>query len=276
MSWTIALVQMDCVTGDVPTNLERIQASAAEAATRGAQLILFPECATTGYFVAGRIANLAEPIPGPSSERLARFARSKGVHVMVGMIEREDDKYYDDAVLFTPDGACHVYRKTHLFGSERAIFTPGERPVVVDTALGRLGLTVCYDLMFPEFIRALVLSGAQVILNATDWITNTWQSSVGWGGDTVASLVRIRALENGVHVAMADRAGVEAGWRSLGYSTVAAPTGRVLATLGADEGTALAIIDSASPDFARWSEVATYVRDRRPELYAGSMQRAGP
>ena len=101
--------------------------------------------------------------------------------------------------------------------------------------------------MFPEFIRTLVLSGAQVILNATDWITDTWQSTVGWGGDTVASLVRIRALENGVHVAMADRAGVEAGWRSLGCSTVAAPTGRVLATLGADEGIALATIDVAIP-----------------------------
>ena len=128
--------------------------------------------------------------------------------------------------------------------------------------------------MFPEFIRTLVLGGAQIILNATDWITDTWQSTVGWGGDTVASLVRIRALENGVHVAMADRAGVEAGWRSLGGSTVAAPTGRVLASLGADEGIALATIDVASSDFVRWSEVATYMHDRRPELYARSIARA--
>ena len=274
MSWTIALVQMDCVPGDVAANLQRIVVSAVEAADRGAQLVLFPECATTGYFVADRIASLAEPIPGPSSEQLMRLARSRGVHLMVGMIERAGDQYYDDAILFTPDGGYHVYRKAHLFGPERAIFTPGERPVVVDTALGRLGLTVCYDLMFPEFIRTLVLSGAQVILNATDWITDTWQSTVGWGGDTVASLVRIRALENGVHVAMADRVGVEAGWRSLGCSTVAAPTGRVLATLGADEGMALATVDVASADFVRWSEVATYVHDRRPELYARSIERA--
>ena len=90
---------------------------------------------------------------------------------------------------------------------------------------------------------------------------------MGWSSDTVSSLVRIRALENGVHVAMADRAGVEAGWRSLGGSTVAAPTGRVLATLGVDEGIATATIDPANTDFAHWSELATYVRDRRPELY---------
>ena len=274
MSWILALVQMDCVAGDVAANLQRIVASATEAAERGAQLVLFPECATTGYFVADRIADLAEPIPGPSSEHLARLARRTGLHLMVGMIERAGDKYYDDAVLFTPDGGYHIYRKTHLFGPERAIFTPGEQPVVVDTVLGRLGLTVCYDLMFPEFIRTLVLGGAQIILNATDWITDTWQSTVGWNGDTVASLVRIRALENGVHVAMADRAGVEAGWRSLGGSTVAAPTGRVLASLGADEGIALATIDVASSDFVRWSEVATYMHDRRPELYARSIARA--
>jgi predicted amidohydrolase len=274
MSWTIALVQMDCVAGDAAANLQRIEANAVQAADRGAQLVLFPECATTGYFVGDRIASLAESIPGPSSEQLARLARSLGVHLLIGMIERAGDKYYDDAILFTPDGACHVYRKAHLFGPERAIFTPGDRPVVVETALGRLGLTVCYDLMFPEFIRALVLSGAEVILNVTDWITDTWQSTVGWGGDTVASLVRIRALENGVHVAMADRAGVEGGWRSLGYSTVAAPTGRVLASLGADEGMATATIDLASSDFARWSQVATYVNDRRPELYVRSTGRA--
>lgn len=274
MSWTIALVQMDCLAGDTEANLLRIAARTAEAVERGAQLVLFPECATTGYFVGDRIARLAEPVPGPSSERLARLARSTGVHLMVGMIERAESRYYDDAILFTPEGGHHIYRKTHLFGPERVIFTPGDEPVVVDTALGRLGLTVCYDLMFPEFIRSLVLSGAQIILNATDWITDSWQSAMGWSSDTVSSLVRIRALENGVHVAMADRAGVEAGWRSLGGSTVAAPTGRVLATLGADEGIATATIDLASANFARWSEVATYIRDRRPELYERSVTRA--
>jgi len=276
MSWTIALVQMDCVAGDTEANLIRIAARAAEAAERGAQLVLFPECATTGYFVADRIASLAEPVPGPSSDRLARLARGAGVHLMVGMIEQAEGKYFDDAVLFTPDGDEHVYRKTHLFGPERAIFTPGDQPVVVETALGRLGLSVCYDLMFPEFIRSLVLNGAQVVLNATDWITDAWQNSMGWSGETVSSLARIRALENGVHVAMADRAGVEAGWRSLGGSTVASPTGRVLAALGADEGVATATIDIESADFARWSELATYVQDRRPELYERKVIRASP
>ena len=109
MSWTIVLVQMDCVAGDTEANLIRIAARAAEAAERGAQLVLFPECATTGYFVADRIESLAESVPGPSSERLARLAHGTGVHLMVGMIERAEGKYFDDAILFTPDGDQHVY-----------------------------------------------------------------------------------------------------------------------------------------------------------------------
>ena len=275
MSWTIALVQMDCVAGDTAG---QPVADCGSAPPRRLSVARNSFCSPNAPLPA-----ISWPIVSPAwlNQSLAppangsrELARSTGVHLMVGMIERADGKYYDDAILFTPEGDHHVYRKTHLFGPERAIFTPGDKPVVVETVLGRLGLSVCYDLMFPEFIRSLVLSGAQIILNATDWITDAWQSSMGWSGDTVSSLVRIRALENGVHVAMADRAGVEAGWRSLGGSTVAAPTGRVLATLGADEGIATATIDLASADFARWSEVATYVRDRRPELYERSVKRA--
>jgi len=274
VSWTIGLVQMDCEPGEVEANLSKIEARAVEAAGAGARLVVFPECATTGYFVADRLASLAEPLPGPSSERLSGLARTLKLHLMVGMIEQAQDRYYDDAVLFTPEGAVHVYQKAHLFGSERAVFTPGDRPVVVETALGRLGLTVCYDLMFPEYIRRLALDRAQVILNATDWITDAWQTSMGWNRDTVSSLVRIRALENGVHVAMADRVGVEAGWLSLGGSTVASPTGRVLATLGGDEGIAFATIDLSNADLNRWSELATYLQDRRPKLYERNADRA--
>ncbi|HVV94903.1 MAG TPA: carbon-nitrogen hydrolase family protein [Hyphomicrobiales bacterium] len=270
MSWNIGIVQMDCVTGDLAANLARIEGRTREAVAQGAGLVLFPECATTGYFVADRIAALAEPIPGPSSRRLAALARATGAHLVVGMIEAADGVFYDDAVLFAPDGALTVYRKAHLFGPERAVFAAGNRAVVAETRLGRLGLTVCYDLMFPEYIRALVLDGAEMILNATDWISDDWQRGMGWGTDSVVALARTRALENGVHVAMADRAGVEAGWTSLGGSTVAAPTGRALAALGADEDMAVATIETGSIDLARWSEVATYLPDRRPELYGRS------
>jgi predicted amidohydrolase len=271
--WKLAVVQMDCIVGEIERNLGRIEDLTTQAASDGANLVVFPECATTGYFVADRVEGLAEPIPGPSSRRLQSLAQKFGMYLMVGMIEAADGTHYDDAILFAPNGDLHVYRKTHLFGPEREIYSPGDRPVVVDTPLGRLALTVCYDLMFPEYIRSLVLDGARVILNSTDWITNPWQTTMGWEESTVSSLARIRALENGVYVAMADRVGEEAGWTSLGGSTIASPTGRAVVVLGSQEGIGAAHVDLDSPDLARWAEIATYLQDRRPELYERSTAR---
>ena len=92
--------------------------------------------------------------------------------------------------------------------------------------------------MFPEYVRGLVLSGADLIVNGTDWITDPWQTQQGWGGPNVRALCQVRGLENGVHVVMADRTGVEGGFTSLGYSTISGPTGTVLA--GVDDGEGIA------------------------------------
>jgi predicted amidohydrolase len=272
----VAVVQMDCVLGDKPANLARIEGLARDAADRSAspsqaeghRLIVFPECATTGYFVGDQARELAEPKEGPTSERLADLAATTGAHLAVGLIESDGPDVFDALALYSPqDGLIGMYRKVHLFSSEKAVFAVGQTPCLVDTAFGRLGLTICYDLMFPEYVRGLVLSGARLVLNATDWITDPWQTGQGWTGESVASLCRTRALENGVHVAMADRVGQEAGFTSLGHSTVAGPTGAALASLADGEGIAVARIDDPNDDLDRWRSYATYLEDRRPGLY---------
>lgn len=263
-----AVVQMDCVLGDVEANLARIEECARQAAEQGALLVIFPECATTGYFVGERATKLAEPADGPTNERLAELSRSTGVHLAVGVIERDRETLYDALALFSPDrGLLASYRKVHLFAGEKAVFTPGSLPVVVETDIGRLGLTVCYDLMFPEYIRGLVLAGAELIVNGTDWITDAWQTSQGWSGPSLRALCQVRALENGVHVAMADRVGEELGWNSLGYSTIAGPTGAPLAALEAGEGIGYAEVEDPSAELERWRSIATYLADRQPVLY---------
>lgn len=269
MDSTVALVQMDCELGNVTRNLERIEGYAEKAARdQEADLIVFPECATTGYFVGDRGRELAEPAHGATNERLARLAASLGVHLAVGVIERDREDLYDALALFAPErGLVAMYRKLHLFAGEKSLFTPGDEPMVVDTAIGRLGLTICYDLMFPEYIRGLVLGGAQLIVNGTDWITDDWQAENGWAGTSVRALCQIRALENGVHVAMADRVGTELGWRSLGHSTIASPMGSVLATIDEDEGIVASRVVDPSPTLERWRGIATYVPDRRVEIY---------
>jgi len=267
----VAVAQMDCVLGDVSANLERIEALTREAREQqSADLVVFPECATTGYFVGERARALAEPADGPINRRLAELATDNGCHLAVGVIEADGNDLYDALALFAPgDGLLASYRKVHLFAGEKRLFTSGHQPAVVPTDFGVLGLTVCYDLIFPEYVRALVLAGAELIVNGTDWITDAWQTAQGWSGQTVRSLCSTRALENGVHVAMADRVGTEAGWTSLGYSSITSPTGATLAGVDNGEGLAVARVESASPDLDRWRSVATYLSDRQPDLYAG-------
>lgn len=268
MSFKLAVVQMDCVLGDVAANLARADSLVAAAAAQGATVAVLPELATTGYFVGDRLGALAESIPGPTTDELGRIAARHRCYVVAGMIEQGKDCFYNSAALLAPDGSLRgAYRKIHLFSAEREAFTPGTEPALFDICGTRVALTICYDLIFPEYIRRLVLEGAQVILNSTDWITNDWQRGLGWGGNVVSGLVATRALENTVHVAMADRVGVEEGWQSLGHSCIAAPSGGFLAQIGEGEGVAVASLDLDHPDWEQWRTIATYLDDRRPDIY---------
>lgn len=277
MKVDVAAVQMDCTLGDKATNLAHIEELARSAASElsgsGAaaaqeRLIVFPECATTGYFVGDLAGELAEQTDGPTNARLAKLAASIDAHLAVGVIESDGDDVYDSLALFSPsDGLLASYRKVHLFSGERAVFSSGSEPCLVDTAFGRVGLTICYDLMFPEYIRGLVLSGANLIINGTDWITDPWQTKQGWVGANVRALCQVRGLENGIHVVMADRVGEEAGFSSLGHSTIVSPTGEVLACVPEGEGIGVAHVEDPTDDLDRWRSYASYLQDRQPDLY---------
>jgi predicted amidohydrolase len=270
MGVKIAVVQLDCIVGDVEANLEKIERFVASAAADGANFAIVPELGTTGYFVGDRLNALAETIPGPTTERLGAIARKYNAYVVSGMIERAGDgRLYNASAMLSPQGTlAGNYRKCHLFSAEKEFFATGDRAVVLDTEFGRVALTICYDLVFPEYIRGLVLQGAQLILNSTDWITDAWQTSKGWGGQVVSHLAATRALENVVHVAMADRTGVEAGWKSLGHSCICAPSGGFLARIEEGEGVVMATAELDSPDWEKWRSIATYLPDRRVDFYA--------
>ena len=267
----IAVVQMDPKSGDVRSNLEAIEALAKHAAGGGASLVIIPELATTGYLLDDRIARLAETIPGDTSARLCDIARENSVYLVCGMIERGGGEFFNSAVLCGPDGELlAAYRKLHLFSSEKTWYSLGSEPCVVETDVGNIGLTICYDLIFPEYIRSLTLAGAELIVNCTNWVTNDYQSTEwGWGGEQVQSLARTRALENGVYVAMADCTGAAGEWRSLGHSCIAGPSGRLLAGMGQESGVATASVNLDPEYLSGWRSIATYLPDRRPELYKG-------
>jgi predicted amidohydrolase len=269
MDATISVIQLDSVLGDVEANLQKISHFVDLAGAQGANFVVFPELGTTGYFVGDRLADLAEPVPGPTTERLGEMARRNNLYLLGGMIEKgQGDALHNSLVMLSPAGELVAsYHKCHMFSVERNFFTPGDDGVVVDTEFGRVGLTVCYDLVFPEYIRGLVLQGARLILNGTDWITDAWQTGMGWSGKVVSQMAATRALENGVHIAMADRTGVEAGWRSLGHSCICAPSGAFLARIEDGEGMTTATVQLESDEWDKWREIATYLPDRRVDLY---------
>lgn len=265
----VSVIQMRPVPGEVEVNLATIEALARLAAADGADLIIAPETATTGYFIADRLAELAEPADGPSVSRLSKLASELSVYLAVGIAIAEGGRFYDAQVLLGPDGALlDVYRKVHLFSAERDSYSAGDAASVVETSIGKIGMSVCYDLIFPEFIRCLVDRGAEIVINSTNWITDDFQRTRwGWDAPTVTALAATRALENGVWVAMANCIGPELHFHSLGASLVAAPSGRVEASVGAGQGIASAQALYGGEDLARWREIATYLSDRRPDLY---------
>lgn len=265
----VAVVQFHPVPDDIAGNIERISTLVGGAAADGAKLVVVPETATTGYFIADRLDRLAEPDNGPTATALSALARDCALYLVVGMAISDAGTYYDAQLLFGPEGTrLAIYRKVHLFSAERQWYTAGDTPVVVDTPIGKIGLSICYDFIFPEFIRCLVDLGADIVVNSTNWISDDFQRDTwGWTGSTVESLARTRALENGVWLAMANCIGAESGFDSLGHSCVVAPSGKVLASAGTGDGFAAADIIYESDALMRWRGIATYRDDRRREIY---------
>ncbi len=265
----IAAVQMNPRILHNKRNLDAILRKAKVAAGNGADLIVFPECALTGYVFSSREEAMpyAETIPGPSTNTLAACCKELGVYIVIGMLERDADKCFNAAVLIGPKGLVGNYRKNHLpfLGIDRFI-DRGDRPFEVHkTPLGNIGLHICYDSHFPESARVMTLMGADILVLPTNWPE---------GREKVpAYVMNTRAYENKVHLVAVDRVGKERGTRFIGNSKIIDAQGETLAQAGDDEE--VTIYAEVNPSDARQkqvtfknSEVKTnFMRDRRPELY---------
>jgi predicted amidohydrolase len=268
-TWKIAAVQMDCKLAEPKRNLAVLRTRLREAAGQGARLIIFPECALTGYCFesAAEALPFAEPLPGPATDALAGDCRTLGVFAAFGLLERAGDSFYNACALVGPDGFVAGYRKIHLpcLGVDH-FSTPGDRPFAVHDLGGlRVGMTICYDGSFPESSRCLMLLGADLIVLPTNWPSGA--------ASTIKHMVQCRALENNVYYAAVNRVGEERGFHFVGQSRLVACDGELLAAAGPDEETILyAEID---PAVARNKHIVRIrgkyevdrVADRRPEMY---------
>ncbi len=265
----VAAVQMDVHIGENRKNAARILEKLSVAASEGAELVVFPECATSGYCYDSVDAAMpfAEEDDGAFVREFAAACQGEGVTAIAGFLERHGSAISNSAVLATPDGGARVYRKTHLptLGIDRYV-EPGAALPVFDTPVGKVGILICYDVRFPETARSLGLSGADIIAVPTNWPTGA-ESSPDF-------ITRARAWESRVFVVAANRVGVERGRKFIGRSQVVAPSGGILLEAGPDDEAILYCdIDVSEArqkaivhEPGEWEMDIT--TDRRPELYS--------
>nr|MBA3584002.1 carbon-nitrogen family hydrolase [Gemmatimonadota bacterium] len=171
---TVAAVQLPSLEGQpLPEAWSAAQRSVEDAVASGAELVVLPEIWTPGYFAFDSYAEVAADAP-VIRRHLAELAAAAGIHLHGGsFVEERDGNLFNTSVLFGPDGSTLAeYAKIHLFGygsREPEVLTPGQGPTVVDTAVGRIGMAVCYDLRFPELFRAMTDSGTELVLVASAW-----------------------------------------------------------------------------------------------------------
>lgn len=262
----LAVGQYRCVVGEKGANLARIEGLTQEAARQGAQLVCFPELGTTG-FAGEDLQELAEPVPGPTVQRLGDIARQNHLFVIAGLpeVDPATGRLHNSCVLLDPEGrlAAH-YRKRCLYLGEKQTFEPGDRSVLFDAGFGRLALTICYDYVFAQYIRQLVDAGAELICHPTAWVTTDTCEQWHYSPMAYRAMGMTRALENSVFYLSANLWGAcdrDGQLRAIGQSAIIAPWGEVLAEVRDGEGVAVATVDFDAPE--GWRQAAApYLQDR--------------
>ena len=284
-----AAVQMDVYIGENNRNLQRVLERLEDAAKNGAQLVVFPECALSGYCFnsldeATKFADVFGPQPFGEFQRVCMRYDVMGV---IGFLQyRKSNEAIYNAAWYSARGGPRqsgdreldieekgVYWKTHLptLGVDRFV-SPGHKLFVHDGHLARVGILICYDIRFPEAARVLGLQGADIIALPTNWPEGA-ESSPDF-------ITRTRAWENRVYVVAANRVGVERGRRFIGRSQIVSPNGEILIEAGPEEETI--IYADLDLNLARQKRIVIepgeweldITGDRRPDLY-GELVKGG-
>jgi predicted amidohydrolase len=267
-----ALAQISCKVGDKKHNINVMKKNIKRAKEKGANLVIFPELSLTGYLNRDLAYELAEPIPGSSINSLEEKAKKENIHIVFGMPEQSEKAHavlYNTAVLLGPDGLIGKYRKTHLpthsVFEEKRYFRLGYEAPVFETELGKMGLTICYDMFFPEISRLLRLKGSQLIICIS--------ASPAVRSRFFEVFTTARALENTVFLAYVNLVGVEDGLQFWGGSRIIAPDGSILAKAKYDEeDLVIGTMDYA--DLERAEAFVPTLRDLRPELFNSLREQA--
>jgi predicted amidohydrolase len=271
---TVGLAQIAAHPYAVEANRRRSNEAIELAFGQGADLVVLPEMIIPGYVAeTDRLKQVAEPVPGPSSEAWGELAAQGGGYVVGGLCEEDGGRLFNTAVAVGPDREIvGHYRKTHLFAEEKQVFAPGDLGFpLIETRYGIIGLCVCYDLRFVEVVRLMALQGAELICVPTAWVTGfdeIRRDSEGMSPQGRAT--EIQANLSQVFIAAASQVGAAGGYEFLGSSILADPWGkRVIGPLpGGSEEIALATIDLDDANRAQDRGGLIQPRaDRRSDIY---------
>lgn len=270
---------------DLGACTRQIVHAVARARARGVELVVFPESALGGYLFETGVPALRPPVGPPpavnlAGEEMARIAAAAGpVVVCVGYTEEGPAGLYSSAVCLSGDGVLGHHRKVHLPPGERGSFTAGEGFGAFDTPVGRMGMLICYDKVFPEAARALALDGAGIIASLSAWPACRTEPASWTRRDREVRhfnlLDQARALENQVIWVSANQRGRLGRLRFPGHAKVVDPAGRIVSTTGSRAGMALARLDAFGVVDAARSELS-HLEDRRPQAYGRPLAAALP
>ncbi|KML61324.1 carbon-nitrogen hydrolase [Burkholderia cepacia] len=264
MKLKLDIVQLAGRDGDTHYNLQRTLDAIATCAP-GTDIVMFPEAQLTGFLDPSNLAEVAEPLDGPSIAAVIAAARARDVAVVVGLIENDGGRFYNTTVFVTPDGIALRYRKTHLWVSEHGVVLPGDRYATVEWRGVRIGLLICYDSEFPETGRALAALGAQLIL-----VTDGNMEPYRYVHRTSASA---RAMENQVFAVVANRVGDSAhDVVFAGGSLAVDPFGNVIFEAGNTESRHAVELDL--DQIAASRAVYDYRKDQRLHLAGERIEHA--
>jgi len=275
MKVNVTCVQMEPILRDFQKNVEKMCSFIKEAIENNpkTELIVFPELITSGYECGKDFQRLAEIVPeGESMKIIGELAREYKVHIVYGFPERDADKrdvLYNSAVLIDASGQVKgVYRKVHLFASEKEFFRAGCSYPVFNTSIGKLGMMICWDTAFPEVARSLALKGADLLIVSTNWEKPYLTSVVTKNQQDWDLVTRARALDNCMYLVSANRIGFDESLGFFGRSNIIGPTGEAMVELLEEvEGTISAELDYNIPIQLRY-EYYTFLKDRRPDTFA--------
>jgi N-carbamoylputrescine amidase len=266
----IALIQQPA-SPDKSENVRRGLAALERAAARGAELVCFAELAFERFHpqvpASGDVAALAESVPGPTTEAFAARARELDVVVVLNLFERDGERCYDCSPVIDRDGTLlgrtrMVHITEYPCFHEQGYYAPGDTGApVYATGVGAVGVAICYDRHYPEYMRALAVGGADLVVVPQAGAVGEWPDGL------YEAEMQVAAFQNGYYVALCNRVGREERLEFAGESFVCGPDGRVLARAGTGSEEILhaeADLDAVPDSHAR----RLFLRDRRPELYA--------